>query len=61
MLIAYVDELGLSEKSLAAIILIILKMYKNDLFYSFSPKKQNTKLLFDAYHWNVACFKKKKS
>ena len=56
MHIAYADELGLSEKSLAAMILIFLKIYKNDLFYSLSPKKQNIKLLFDALSLECGIF-----
>ena len=60
MLIANADELGLSEKSLAAMILIVLKIYKNALFYSFSPKKQNTKLLIDALSLECGMFQDKK-
>ena len=59
MLIANADELGLSEKSLAALILIVLKIYKNDLFYSLLPKKQNTKLLFDALSLECGIFQEK--
>jgi hypothetical protein len=48
MLIKFADNIGLSDKHLAVILMIFLKKHRTELFYTLQPKKNNIKLLIDA-------------
>ena len=47
LLIAYADEISLTDKALSEMILIFLKHHREELYYTVSPKKENLGLMME--------------
>ena len=57
MLIKFADNIGLSDKHLAVILMIFLKKHRTELFYVLQPKKNNIKLWINSI--SIECSNKR--